>query len=91
MDRLYRTIGLLIVFALFADCHRTTLNKRNKEDVKTYLTKANEELRVQKHVMGLASWAQSSNITAENDAAYVSFFSIYFNVLHKYVFNNFLD
>ncbi|KAI2806850.1 hypothetical protein BLOT_008809 [Blomia tropicalis] len=87
MDRLYRTIGLLIVFALFADCHRTTLNKRNKEDVKTYLTKANEELRVQKHVMGLASWAQSSNITAENDAAYIEALEK-FDVFSKKQFND---
>lgn len=38
-----------------------------------YCSTANEALREQKNIIGLASWAQSSNITDANDEAYVSF------------------
>ena len=41
------------------------------DDAEKYVVTANEALRVQKNAIGLASWAQSSDITPENDQAYV--------------------
>ncbi|KAH9396896.1 hypothetical protein TYRP_003196 [Tyrophagus putrescentiae] len=41
------------------------------DDAEKYVVTANEALRVQKNAIGLASWAQSSDITPENDQAYI--------------------
>ncbi len=45
--------------------------KASVSDAVAFCITANEALREQKNIIGLASWAQSSNITAENDQAYV--------------------
>ena len=59
-------VGLFVI-GVTASVHGATV-----DEAKQYCVTANEALREQKNIIGLASWAQSSNITDANDAAYVS-------------------
>lgn len=65
------TLLILLTSVQLAKVPQKVYGKSTVAEAEKYVTKANEDLRVQKNIIGLASWAQSSNITAENDQAYV--------------------